>query len=172
MAFESERYHIVRNQSQQLEVVPNQSTEISQKLPAIHLDLQTQRKPNYGQVHDARFEVINRDPAIYSRTKNYAVVNFDKLPCRDTSVSLIRRDIGQNFYEVKDSLIKYKVTGIDDWSRITARKSLEQETTVPYYNPVRAQKQLLKLKRNNSNIVAFSQLSGRSYSVNSYLSAA
>ena len=71
------------------------------------MHLQQDRPPNLAQAHDARFENINKDPVIFSKTKKQTTIEFDKKPPRDTASTLIRKDtIGPNNYTLNDSTIK------------------------------------------------------------------
>jgi hypothetical protein len=114
VAYESEQYHIVRNKAlygneNSITILPNkEASGIPIKLANVQMHLQSNRPPNLAQAHDRRFENINRDPSIFSKTRKSSTIDLQRLPKRETSFSLIKRDIAQNFYDVKDTQVKQK----------------------------------------------------------------
>lgn len=50
-------------------MMPSNFKLTSSKLPAVKMNLQTNRPPNLVQLHDARFEEINKEPKILSTVK-------------------------------------------------------------------------------------------------------
>ena len=85
--------------------------------------MQSDRKPNMSQAHDGRFENINKDPAIYSRTKRASEIDLSKLSKRETSECLIRKDFGQNFYDPNLNATKSRV----DIGLIELKRSLSRQ---------------------------------------------
>ena len=72
------------------------------------MNLQTNRPPNLGQVHDARFESINKDPKILSKVKKIPQISFEKMNCKNRHEGLINEDcvVGMQRYQIKDDFIK------------------------------------------------------------------
>ena len=70
------------------------------------MHLQPDRPPNLARAHDARFENINKEPAIYSKTQKQTTIDFDKKPPRDTAGTLINREAKGPMYISDDSAIK------------------------------------------------------------------
>ena len=110
--FASKQYHIVRHKynpdfgvDDRIELLPNTSS-IPVKLPNVKMHLQPDRPPNLARAHDARFENINKEPAIYSKTQKQTTIDFDKKPPRDTAGTLINREAKGPMYISDDSAIK------------------------------------------------------------------
>ena len=73
VVYESKNYQIIRNrplhgEEDSLEIVKS-NYRIPQKLPNVKMFLQSDRKPNMSNAHDARFDNINKEPSIYSKSK-------------------------------------------------------------------------------------------------------
>lgn len=110
--FASQQYHLVRHKydsehgrDDQIELLPNDS-KIPIKLPNVKMHLQPDRPPNLARAHDARFENINRDPKILSKTKVTPTISFDKLPRRETSTALINRNTVLHSYNPDDGRLR------------------------------------------------------------------
>ena len=77
----TKQYHVVRNKAlfgkeDSIEIVPNNVSLTQKKLPAVRMNLQTNRPLNMNQLNDARFENINKEPSILSTVKRPHQVNF------------------------------------------------------------------------------------------------
>ena len=70
------------------------------------MHLQPERPPNLARAHDARFENINRDPTILSKVRSPPIVDFGKVPVRDTSHTLINKNTVCHMYSINDSQVK------------------------------------------------------------------
>ena len=67
------------------------------------MNLQTNRPPNLVQLHDARFEEINKDPNILSTVKKVTSnINFDKMVRKDRHEYMINKncDVSMQAYKV------------------------------------------------------------------------
>ena len=107
---------------------------------------------------------------IHSKTKKTPLVDFDRQMPRDTSHSLIKKDIVHNIYDVSDKLVKNRTQkGLVELDKLLERRSVTPEDYEASYDSLRASKQLLKLKKNCSRVISFNQQSQRKFS---YLSAA
>ena len=72
--FSTKEYHLVRNRNlygneDSIQLLPTNTSNSVTKLPQVKMNLQTNRPPNLAQLHDARFEAINREPKILSTVK-------------------------------------------------------------------------------------------------------
>lgn len=73
VTYATKNYHLVRNRNlydgeDSIMLLSNEVSAPS-KLPSIKMHLQTNRPPNMAQLHDARFEEINKEPKILSTVK-------------------------------------------------------------------------------------------------------
>jgi hypothetical protein len=110
-----------------------------------------------------RFENINKDPPISTRTRHPSVVQMSKLSKRDTSFSLIRKDIGHNFYEPVDKLTRQRQQiGMVELARLSPRKS-QPEIGPVCYDPLKAHNQFLQSKRNSGSLVSFEKQTKRDF---------
>lgn len=110
--FTSKQYHLVRNKhasefgvDDKLELLPNTS-KIPVKLPNVKMHLQPDRPPNLANAHDARFENINRDPTILSKVRKPSTVDFEKLPKRETSETLVNKNAVAHMYQINEKHVK------------------------------------------------------------------
>ena len=81
--YESKDYQIVKNRSIQGEEdtiqIVKSNQRIPVKLPNVKMHLQSDRKPNMANAHEARFDNINKEPSIYSKSKKQPKIDFDKM---------------------------------------------------------------------------------------------
>ena len=83
VVFQSKAYQIVKNkpingEEDAIEIV-KQDYKIPTKLPNVKMHLQSERKPNMANAHEARFDNINKEPSIYSKSKRQPIIDFDKM---------------------------------------------------------------------------------------------
>jgi len=103
-----------------------------------------------------RFAEINKDPMIYSKTKKPPHVYFDKQMPRDTSHSLIKKEIVHSIYDVSDKLVKNRQQkGLVELDKLLERRSITPQDYEGSYDSIRASKQLLKLKKDGSSVISF-----------------
>ena len=105
VGFESQQYHIVKHRTKDLSVVPN-NTDSKTRLQTIKMELQSIRPKMTGQAHDMRFENINLNSQVSTRNLKCVTPVFDRMLKRDTSQTLINREIGHQFYNVNDMLVR------------------------------------------------------------------
>lgn len=73
------------------------------------MHLQSDRKPNMARAHEARFDNINKEPSIYSKSKRTQPhVQFDKMLKKERHECLINpnSDLSMQRYLIKESLTK------------------------------------------------------------------
>jgi len=116
IAYATKKYHLVRNRNtdgdDSIQLLPNSTTTLEHRLPRVKMDLQTNRPPNLAQLHDARFETINRDPKILTNVRKVASIDFNKQDRTERHQCLINdnNEISMQKYQVKDDVLKKRAT--------------------------------------------------------------
>lgn len=90
-------------------MLPNRSAAtVDTKLPRVYMNLQTNRPPNLGQAHDARFESFNKEPDILSKVRKVPQVNLNKMERVDRHKCLINQDshVSMQRYHISEELVK------------------------------------------------------------------
>ena len=111
--YQTKKYHIVRDRNlydegDSIQIVAN-NIYVKAKLPSVKMNLQTNRPPNRVQLHDARFEDIDKEPKILSTVKKQKMTNFDlqgKLDVRHHCMINKDSEIGMQKYQINESITK------------------------------------------------------------------
>ena len=83
---------------------------------------------------------------------------------RDTSESLIKKDIGHFFYDINENQVRSrKHLGLVELAKLNLPRFQNVQEPLFSYDPLQAQKQLLKMKRDFSNLIPYSKQSERNF---------
>ena len=131
--FTTKQYHLVHNRNMfgnedsiQL-LATNDATKSKAKFPAVKMNLQTNRPPNLVQLHDGRFEDINKEPKILSTVKKVKQIDFDKYQRKGRHECLINgdNDVSMQKYQIKEDIVKPRtnqgnisLSKQTDWSQL------------------------------------------------------
>ncbi len=78
-------------------------SEMGRSIPTFKFEKYTDRKLEVADVHEMRFETINRDSTAMSKNKRVqSLLSLEKSPERDFS-HMINKNIFKNDYEVNES---------------------------------------------------------------------
>ena len=111
--YASKHYHVVQNRRNgqhsecSMMLLPNRSTTSESHLPRVKMNLQTNRPPNLAQAHDARFEVIDKNPSMLTTHRRVPTLNFSKqhrLACHQHLINESSHNLMQR-YSPNESLV-------------------------------------------------------------------
>lgn len=160
--FETDNYHLVKDrESTQIYMLPNNPYKakspdyLSPKQPVLRFDGQTRRKDITSMqpfsCNASRFENINKDPEILTRTKRIPNVTFKKSTARGSFMS-VDNSTGAEFYSPnKDNVLQRVDRGHVDFTKSIDREpvpgigmKIHREDSIDYKKAIEARTRTIK----------------------------